>query len=103
MKQISCVLFVIVIICGVLADDDWNVIDHLATKTMYSPKYQFTNPPEGCNPVQINLVARHGARYPTSSDISKFSDLQIKMNQYASLYSAEYAWMGNWTNPYSKI
>ena len=99
-------LFTAFLFVGVLlsvASAQWDIRDHLSTKTMYTPKNDFSAPPDTCSPVQVNLVARHGARYPTSSDIQKFDALAEKMRQYAALYKPGYEWMGNWTNPYSML
>ena len=66
---------------------------------MYSPVNATSNPPAGCKAVQVNLVARHGARYPGKSDINKFAALSDKMSQYN--YNPAYAWMKTWKSPYS--
>ncbi|KAF9233783.1 histidine phosphatase superfamily [Melanogaster broomeanus] len=54
---------------------------------MYSPWFPaatYTPPPPGCNIVQVNLLQRHGARYPKKS---QGSDIQASVEQLQSANS----------------
>ena len=100
MHASSAFLGVVLFFIFAEAGSTWNIRQRLATHTMYSPRSEFSEPPPTCKPVQVNLVARHGARFPGAEDIRKYSILQEKMNRYAGLYAPPYAWMGTWKNPY---
>lgn len=68
--------------------------DHgLASKTplktyLFSDKtpYQYTSKaiekPPGCEPVHINMVIRHGSRYPGSHRVKKMKELLEKINRF---------------------
>ena len=76
------------------------------SKTMYwiqQDATTYTPPPSGCEAVQLNYLSRHGARYPTNSDISKFNSLADTMHQYSQYYLPPYQWMSTWINPYSEF
>ena len=80
---------------------------HMATKSSYwsdpslgLPTDPVDQPPAQCKAVFVNLLARHGTRYPTSSDINKLNSLQSKLQQYGSLLLPQFSWLKNWTNPF---
>lgn len=90
-----------------LDDDDssWNMRYHVSTKTPYWPQgsaEEYTAPPSSCEPKVLNLLARHGSRYPGSSDITKFADLAAIMQANAQYYLPEYSWMASWASPYRR-
>ena len=37
--------------------------------------------PPSCQPIQLNMVSRHGTRIPSESDIKKFNDLSATLNR----------------------
>jgi len=61
----------------------------------------YTSPPDTCSPVQINLLVRHGARFPGEKDINKLDALSEVMHANAAYYNDAYKWMATWKNPYS--
>ena len=99
MLKVHFLLFAL-LFCFVSVDgQDYNLRYHLSTKTMYwVQQLSYTPPPQGCNPVQINHLARHGARYPSGSQVSALNTLQTTMHQNVQYYLPQYQWMGNWTN-----
>ncbi|CAG8821290.1 19027_t:CDS:2, partial [Racocetra persica] len=69
---------------------------HLSTKGLYPITSNTTPPlesPESCVLVQVHLVARHGARYPTANDVKKFDILD---SLFANIPLAK-----DWRNPFN--
>jgi len=79
--------------------DEWDVTQHLGTKTPY--KYQQTSSPLplNCHPIHFNFVARHGSREPTSSKSLQGLEKQLQKAGNA-ITNPDFQWMKNWTNPY---
>ena len=63
-------------------------VDHLyglfSTKTPYSfvenDNLTIIKPQEECKPIHINMVHRHGHRYPSSGTLKEYADLSRKIN-----------------------
>ena len=55
------------------------------TKTPYHFDNSSFSKPVGCKPVHINMVLRHGSRYPSKGDRSDFKEIVQKLN---ALYNA---------------
>jgi hypothetical protein len=81
----------------------FDIRNHLNTKTPYweqRPPTRPAPPPSGCRVVNVNLIARHGTREPTSKDISRLNALAAKCHQYARyITNPAFAWMKTWQNP----
>lgn len=75
--------------------------EHLASKCPYRPlgslEAQTPLPSQGCFPLHLNLIARHGNRNPGDGDIEEF----IRIEQTVKAYSSKirYDWMKKFTNP----
>lgn len=83
---------------------DWNVQEHLGTKTPYWSENSTTPTPvpAGCNIVHLDLLCRHGARYPSSGDIKSLNTLTSLIKQYNAQISDNYPYIKAWTNPYDQ-
>ncbi|EGN94960.1 hypothetical protein SERLA73DRAFT_170869 [Serpula lacrymans var. lacrymans S7.3] len=62
----------------------------------YFPVDTYQAPPDGCSVTQVNLLQRHGARYPTSSD-GKSIKKSVKQLQGASNFSSPLEFVKNFT------
>ncbi|EQC41244.1 hypothetical protein SDRG_01219 [Saprolegnia diclina VS20] len=65
---------------------DFELTQRLATKTPY---YSQAEPfeieaPAGCAPIHVNMVVRHGTRYPTAKVITKIASIAAKLQSLAS-------------------
>lgn len=104
---IICVLIFLSHCILISAQSSFNIRYHLNTKTVYWTQQDsttYTVPPEGCQaePVQLNFLSRHGARFPTSGDINKFDALSEVMHENAQYFAPQYSWMATWEDPFSK-
>ncbi|EIW76422.1 acid phosphatase [Coniophora puteana RWD-64-598 SS2] len=66
----------------------------------YSPYYNaanYTAPPDGCTINQVNLLQRHGARYPTSSDGKDFKASAEQLQSAKSFNGSQYDFLSNWS------
>jgi multiple inositol-polyphosphate phosphatase/2,3-bisphosphoglycerate 3-phosphatase len=81
---------------------------HLSTKTPYwiidqQSSYDTSHASEFCPdlPIHINLLARHGIRFPTKGDIEDFVHLEKILSQYGYLISnSNFSWLTEWKCPY---
>ncbi|GMH30549.1 hypothetical protein Nepgr_032392 [Nepenthes gracilis] len=65
-----------------VSDESWDVRQHLSTVSRYGVVKDITDDsfvpsliPDGCIPIHLNLVARHGTRAPTKKKICKLNQL----------------------------
>lgn len=88
---------------AVLANAQFELKYHMASKTAYYPLQSFedhTPAPAGCTPRHVNLVARHGTRNPGDGDIEFFDELEAKIAFYAEDINPDHAWMLSYRNPF---
>jgi len=93
-----CVLVVGVVVGG------FDIRDHLASLTPYenrlSPRPQgHYDPPEGCQLVSLDMVLRHGSRYPTDKNIIAIEGLRKLIDEYQSQVKMD--WMKSWQPQFS--
>lgn len=87
---------------GTTADAKWDIRGHLSTMTPY--KYAKTGSnstyvaPAGCTLVSVDLVARHGSRFPTPRTIEIIKSLETFTRTHNS--TLKLPWMHNWTSPF---
>eukprot|EP01135_Chromosphaera_perkinsii_P000937 Nk52_evm35s153 gene=Nk52_evmTU35s153 len=79
------------------------------TKTVYG---NHTSPPLGwtqfcekkdvCRVLHVNMLTRHGTRFPSAGDTKKFArlekDLHVLFGDYAK--EEQFAWLGKWKSPF---
>eukprot|EP00127_Corallochytrium_limacisporum_P003530 Clim_evm13s150 gene=Clim_evmTU13s150 len=53
-----------------------------------------------CRPEHIQMLVRHGTRYPSTGDIRKLDKLQNKLNQLDLHGDSNYLWLKDWENPF---
>jgi len=65
----------------------------------YSPFFSLAkySVPEGCTVNQVNLLHRHGARFPTAKSGEKLKDTVSKFSQVKSFSNPKMAFLGNYT------
>eukprot|EP00128_Syssomonas_multiformis_P013404 Colp12_sorted_trinity150504_noHs@9509 len=93
-------LFACTVLVAGLSDDEYLIF---GTKTRYhiQHKGEYTPPPPGCTPVQINLLARHGTRYPSKSDIRKLEKFYVNLRANVEHIKNEtFAWVKSWGIPF---
>ncbi|KAI9297811.1 phosphoglycerate mutase-like protein [Neoconidiobolus thromboides FSU 785] len=75
--------------------------DYLGTKSRYrfNGKVNEAKAPTGCHLKQVHLVARHGTRNPSSSDIKSFKKLETLLQN--NTFSPPYAFLNHWKSPYN--
>lgn len=98
------------------ADGSFDVRQHLSTVTRYDAGKEanvvVSQPspvPDGCTPIHLNLVARHGTRAPTKKRIKELDGLAIRLNsllsepkhgaQHSSMHKIP-SWMSGWESPW---
>ncbi|KAH7923636.1 acid phosphatase [Leucogyrophana mollusca] len=70
------------------------------TWAQYSPYYpaaEYTAPPDGCSIIQVNLLQRHGARYPKKSDGKAMKKSAEQLQGASSFNGSEYDFLANFT------
>ncbi|KAF0344406.1 phosphoglycerate mutase-like protein [Gigaspora margarita] len=90
--QVSLILFLLISKALCI----FNFTRHFGTKGLYPITTNTTPPlesPDSCVLVQLHLVARHGARFPTGGDVKKF-DILDKL--FANIPLAK-----DWQNPFN--
>ncbi|EFJ13138.1 hypothetical protein SELMODRAFT_182070 [Selaginella moellendorffii] len=84
---------------------DFDVREHLSSSTRYEVSRDlgsklFTedpSPPEGCVPIHLNLVARHGTRAPTKKRLKQLEELEVRLSELAkSMKSGEFFLPSGW-------
>ena len=65
--------------------------NRFGTKTAYQHEYNASdsslNPPANCYPVHLNMVIRHGSRYPSDGDREDIDKLLTKLNEIHTISS----------------
>ncbi|XP_028398682.1 multiple inositol polyphosphate phosphatase 1-like [Dendronephthya gigantea] len=81
------VKFILAVLCfQYFAKASGNIRRNFATKSRY-PQYNDDNHdivkvPNGCSPLHLNMVLRHGTRYPGKKDIKGMDELAGYINQF---------------------
>ncbi|KAI4306870.1 hypothetical protein L6164_030112 [Bauhinia variegata] len=111
-------LFLLLILLSLLnysnAGEDFDVRKHLSTVTRYSAVKDIADSnfvpsdiPQGCVPIHLNLVARHGTRSPTKKRIRELDNLTVRLE--VLLKDAEKqnlplervpSWLRGWQSPW---
>ncbi|KAE8648033.1 hypothetical protein Csa_005827 [Cucumis sativus] len=92
----------------------FNVKQHLSTVTRYGTSKGGRNsnhasaPPDGCIPIHLNLVARHGTRAPTTKRIKELNNLENELKKLLGsnvgnddhLFSLP-SWLKDWKSPWA--
>ncbi|XP_018811216.2 multiple inositol polyphosphate phosphatase 1 [Juglans regia] len=95
------------------AEEAFDVRKHLSTVTRYGfvkPTNNYFSPsnvPDGCIPIHLNLVARHGTRSPTKKRIRELDNLEARLKvltrdaeeQMLSLQKVP-SWLREWKSPW---
>ncbi|XP_059457969.1 uncharacterized protein LOC132187617 isoform X2 [Corylus avellana] len=96
------------------ADEAFDVRQHLSTVTRYGlvkevaeNSFVPSNVPDGCNPIHLSLVARHGTRSPTKKRIRELNSLEDRLKvllrdaaeQKLSLEKIP-SWFRGWESPW---
>lgn len=78
----------------------WNIQQNLGTQSPYWSENSTTStpPPPGCTAMHVNLLSRHGSRYPTDGDIESLTELEGLVKKFGSYITIPY--VKSWTNPY---
>ncbi|RHZ50270.1 hypothetical protein Glove_502g7 [Diversispora epigaea] len=88
----------IILLCLIKISEGFNFKDHFSTKRLYPIVTNKATPikvPETCELVQLHLVSRHGARYPSPGDNERFDTLD---KLFANISLAK-----EWRNPFNKF
>ncbi|XP_071732746.1 uncharacterized protein [Rutidosis leptorrhynchoides] len=107
-------MFIYCIVLTSIADDRFDVRQHLSTVTRYEVSKDIkdnafvpTNIPDQCSPIHLNLVARHGTRAPTKKRKKDLETLSFQLKTLiqnakekgASLENLP-SWIYGWTSPW---
>ncbi|XP_022146872.1 multiple inositol polyphosphate phosphatase 1 isoform X2 [Momordica charantia] len=95
-----------------IAEESFGVEQHLSTVTRYSASRgirdgNYAPAPDGCVPIHLNLVARHGTRAPTKKRIRELDNLESRLEMLIrvavenglSLHRVP-SWMKGWKSPW---
>ncbi|XP_020587419.1 multiple inositol polyphosphate phosphatase 1 [Phalaenopsis equestris] len=99
----------------VATDESFNVRLHLSTVSSYEAgkettfdSYVPSTIPQGCSPIHLNLLARHGTRSPTKKRIKELDQLSIRLDDL--LNQAKHggkshlnkipSWLPGWQSPW---
>ncbi|XP_056164484.1 uncharacterized protein LOC115673222 isoform X2 [Syzygium oleosum] len=98
---------------GSAAEEAFDVRKHLSTVTRYGAgkdvannAYVPSSVPDGCTPIHLNLVARHGTRSPTKKRMRELENLAshiqelVKDAEEKNLAQIVPAWLRGWTSPW---
>ncbi|CAI8597374.1 unnamed protein product [Vicia faba] len=113
-KTITLVLlisFLSVLHLSYAEEEPFDVREHLSTVSRYGVVKDITDKnfipskvPEGCTPIHLNLVARHGTRSPTKKRIKQLGDLSAHLEvliRDAHLSSERVpSWLNGWKSPW---
>ena len=83
-KVIVCILFILPLLFHVQEASKQSKYHRFGTKTAYHYNATAASTlkfPEGCRPVHLNMVLRHGSRYPSKGDMRDSSDLLTRLRQ----------------------
>lgn len=97
-----------------IANEIFDVRQHLATVTRYDvvkdivdSSYVPAQIPDGCEPIHLNLVSRHGTRAPTKKRMAELDRLASSLQahiaeakEHESLSEKVPAWLLGWTSPW---
>jgi len=86
-KVIVCILFTLPLLFRVQEASEQSKYYRFGTKTAYyydNATASTRKFPGGCRPVHLNMVLRHGSRYPSKGDIRDSSDLLTKLKKIHS-------------------
>ncbi|KDP44713.1 hypothetical protein JCGZ_01213 [Jatropha curcas] len=106
-------LFSLSILTLSIADQSFDVRQHLSTVTRYGAVKDLPSPSEsshiatGCTPIHLNLVARHGTRSPTAKRMRELDRLASHLEELIrdanernlSLQKLP-TWLQSWTSPW---
>ncbi|XP_062177714.1 uncharacterized protein LOC133882530 [Alnus glutinosa] len=107
-------LFLSHLTCSNADEANFDVRQHLSTVTRYGVVKEVaensfvpSNIPDGCNPIHLNLVARHGTRSPTEKWIQELNKLEANLKellrgteeQKLSLEKVP-PWLRGWESPW---
>ena len=72
-----------------------SIFHHLGQYSPYFPVSDYPPLPTQCTIEQVNILQRHGARYPTKGAASYFRDVVKKLNKAKPVgeHGGEYAWL----------
>lgn len=92
----------LLVVAIALVQAQWDIRQSLGTKSPYwsEGSTAVTPPPNGCSAIHINLLSRHGSRYPTNGDVEDLDKLESKIKKYKKYINSSYAYIKSWTNPY---
>jgi len=103
MNKINIFVLISVLILTVFGAE-WDVRDHMASMTTYErrqcPRADDYVPPEGCNLISLDMVLRHGSRYPTDKNIDAINSLYDIIQKYADQVKMD--WMKTWKPAFDK-
>ncbi|KAI3427842.1 uncharacterized protein J3R85_009075 [Psidium guajava] len=98
---------------GSEVEEAFDVRKHLSTVTRYgvvkdvaNNAYMPSSVPDGCTPIHLNLVARHGTRSPTKKRMRELENLAshiqelVKDAEEKNLAQNVPAWLRGWTSPW---
>ena len=83
-----------------LQETKQSTVYRFGTKTAYHFNNTSDSYPEHCQPVHLNMVVRHGSRYPSDGDREEIDDLLNKLNEIYTVRSPFH--YKNLTLPWSK-
>ncbi|EIW76471.1 phytase [Coniophora puteana RWD-64-598 SS2] len=74
-----------------------SLTQYWAELTPYTSVENYTAPPDGCTITQVNLLQRHGARYPKQSDGEDMQASAEQLQSAKSFNGSQYDFLANWT------
>ncbi|KAL1920288.1 uncharacterized protein VTP21DRAFT_1434 [Calcarisporiella thermophila] len=81
-------------------EEEW-IARRLGTNSPYPLGGEVAEPakgPEGCDLVHIQIISRHGARYPSIRDINAFTRLSAVISKFT--FPPQFTWLSRWNNPF---
>ncbi|KAL9662773.1 hypothetical protein QQ045_027607 [Rhodiola kirilowii] len=91
-------------------EEAFDVRKHLSTVTRYGAATESvansllaSNRPDGCKPIHVNLLARHGTRFPTKKRIKELDNLAARIEvlvQGATTTTKIPSWFRGWESPW---
>ncbi|XP_065871408.1 uncharacterized protein [Euphorbia lathyris] len=114
MATACLILFCLSILTHSVADQGFDVRQHLSTVTRYGAakdvgfdNFEPSDNPQGCTPIHLNLVARHGTRSPTQKRMRELDRLASHLEELVRASEEQKKslekvpkWIQGWKSPW---
>ena len=89
-KMVAALLLTTVMLLILSVEAEQSQSNHFGTKTAYhfNASNSSLQTPVNCHPVHLNMIIRHGSRYPSNGDREEIDELLTKLNKIYTVSSS---------------